>query len=149
MAKVSHSNSGKCPKCSEILNKYKGFNVDLGLWFIELQSRIPEAHISCAGRGKTEQELFLKQGTSRAKYGQSAHNYNAALDFFRLTQAGGASFDSIWYKTVLGPQILPHQWIRWYGVIEGKDDYYELPHIELRNWRKLVKNGALRLVENA
>ena len=147
MTKISHTNNGKCPKCSEILNRYKGFHVDLGLWFIELQSRLPEAHISWAGRGKADQELLYKQGLTRAKYTQSSHNYNAALDLFRLTHAGGAAFDSKWYKEQIGPEALKHPWIRWYGILEGKNDFYELPHIEVRGWRKFAEQGKLTLVE--
>ena len=133
-----------CPKCSEILNRYPGLHKPLLDWFLDFRRRVPEAHVSWAGRGKADQELFFSKGLSRAHYGQSAHNYNAAIDVFRLIQTQ-ASFESPWYRSVVGPEVKQHPELCWYG--EPGISFYELPHVEWRAWRALKEAGVLKLVE--
>lgn len=139
---MSHVNSGACPKCQELLNKYPDFNGELRTWFETLQASHPETHLSCAGRGKIDQEAFFSRGASRAHYGQSAHNYGCALDLF-VNFHGLDLFDKAWFDRIIDPAIEP--WLNWYGKPDAP--FKELPHVEVRAWRKLVAESLARLVE--
>lgn len=129
-----HINNGKCEKCETILDKYPGFNEELRKWFKELQKNHPDAHISCAGRGKNEQEQWFKQGKSKAHYEQSAHNYNCALDFFRLT-VNGADFSSDWYRELIGPEA-KKAGFDWAGDWKS---FKELVHVEVKDFKNKGK----------
>lgn len=142
MAQIKHQNNGLCPKCKEIFEAYPNFSQKLRGWFILLQSKHPEAHISCAGRGFLDQEAKKESGASRASYGQSAHNWNAAIDIFILLPNTDI-YDEKWFDKILAPEI-PF-FINWYGA-KGSV-FYELPHLELREWRGLKIAGDLNLVE--
>lgn len=142
---MKHTNTPTCDKCEEVLNRYPGFHPGLRTWFYTVRSSNPDAHISAAGRGKADQEAFFKAGTSKAHYGQSAHNYNAAVDFFRLTLAGGAAFDAPWYKSTIGPAALSNPNLRWYG--QPPISFLEYPHVEVAAWRQMVREGQLLLVD--
>ena len=139
---VKHVNNGKCPKCQEIFNTYEGFNTDLRAWFESLQDSHPSAHISCAGRGKAKQEEAVAKGASRAHYGESAHNFNCAIDLF-VMQVGVDLYDRKWFMEIIEPNLEP--FLNWYGKKGAK--FYELPHIEVLDWRDLVKQGLAKLVE--
>lgn len=126
-----------------IMNRYGGTYQPLRRWFEEFQSRHPEAHVSCAARGEVEQEmLFLKKAT-RAHFGQSAHNYAAALDLFELSGNDSDIYERRWFEEVLGPAV--PEWITWYG--RPGSSFFELPHIEVRAWKDLVASGQLKLVK--
>lgn len=140
---MKHLNSGHCDKCHAIIVRYPGFYEPLIEWFLDFQMRHPEAHVSCAGRGRLDQEAFYHRGVSQAKYGESAHNYNAALDFFEMTGDMRSIYEESWFASVLRPNV--PSWLEWYG--EKDSEYPELPHVEVRNWRKLVDMGLLTLVE--
>ena len=146
MGVVRHVNNGSCPKCQLILDRYPGFYEPLADWFVGLQSKHPEAHISCAGRGYEEQQTLLHGKRSRAKYGESAHNYNAAIDIF---ENGGRDPSNIyeleWYIDVIRPNL--QSWLVWYGSPEYRHVFFELPHIEIRNWKRMRDSGLLTLVE--
>lgn len=142
-----HLNTGNCQSCLLIINKYPNFHSGLLGWFTSLQKANPEAHVSCGGRGRVDQESDFSAGRSRAHYGQSAHNYNCALDLFRLTLQG-ASWDKPWFNSVIVNAVdlqnsNPSKTfdILWYGL--PGSPYYELPHIEIMSWRSL----GLPLVE--
>lgn len=137
---MKHINNGHCEKCEEILDRYPGFHEELRTFFRWVQSAHPEAHVSCGGRGRIDQEDCFRKSTSLAHWGESAHNYNAALDWFRLTEQG-ASFDTPWFKQVIGPEV--KKWneahsgciVRWYG--EPGSPFLEYPHCEVSGWRML------------
>src|SRR6266850_2662917 len=138
---MKHENSGFCEKCLSIINRYPGFNEALMRWFFSLQKKHPEAHISCAGRGEQDQEaLFLKQAT-RAHWTHSAHNYNAALDLFDMTGTKDGIYSRVWFRDIMSPCLEP--WIEWYGAPNAQ--FYELPHIQLRDWKDQVSSGYLKL----
>ena len=143
MQKVRHVNDGKCPKCKEILDKFPGFDEQIRKWFEDMQSRVKDCHVSYAGRGKKDQELFFKQGTSKARWGESPHNYNVAVDLFRLIVTG-AEFSRQWYTDVVKPEIAKVDFLEWGGDwVRWKD----FPHVELKGWAKLKAEGKLKLVE--
>lgn len=142
---MSHINNGACQKCIEIIDAYPGFDLDLRNWFMTFQKLHPEMHTSCAGRGKVDQEaLFLRRAT-RAHWGQSSHNWNAALDLFVVDQDYNSIYPVDWFNNTLGPSL--PDWIKWYG--RPGSAFFELPHIEKSNWDLLSKTGGLELVEQA
>jgi hypothetical protein len=117
----------------------------LGLrsWFESLQANYPSAHISCAGRGEKEQEEAYDNRRSRAHYGQSAHNYNAALDLFEMSGDKENIYERKWFNSVVAPNL--HPTLNWYG--SPGSSFFELPHVEVKAWKSLVKNKDLKLVE--
>lgn len=137
-----HTNEGDCKKCLEIFDRYPHFNEELKVWFLAIQLENPDAHISCAGRGRIDQEVAFKRGASRAHYGQSAHNYNCAIDIFQLKDKS-AVWEVNWFRKVVAENLYPH--LKWYGTPGAI--YNELPHVEISDWPMLVKNKKAVLVE--
>lgn len=147
-----HVNNGNCLKCLEILNRYPGFHEGLKQWFIELQKKNSECHCSAGGRGKKDQELYFKQGSSKAHYGQSAHNANLAIDIFKLSLTNQAEWPKDWFGTVILSAVDSHNHatnktfeINWYG--KKGSAFFELPHCEVKSWKELVAAGTFKLVE--
>lgn len=128
-----HVNSPLCPSCEE---KLKTAHPTLMSFAKTFRTANLDAHVSCSTRSKEDQEAAFAKGTSKAHYGQSAHDFTPALalDWFRLTQANGASFDSVWFKDKLAPAA------RTAGLVWGGDfrSIHDLPHVELSNWKALV-----------
>lgn len=140
-----HTNTVQCKGCDKVLGRYPGLHGRLAAWVMSFRGLHQDGHIAWAGRGKADQELFYSRGTSRAHWGQSAHNYNAAVDWFRLLQTG-ADFSTLWYQDVLRPATEAEaSWLGWYGKKGSK--FLEYPHCEVLGWRNLVSAGQLRLVE--
>lgn len=140
---MSHENlSGACLSCAALFNKYSGFYQPLRDWFMELQSKHPEAHISCAGRGEIEQMALYHRGATRAVYGQSAHNYNCALDLFRLEE-GQYDLDLDWFNHVIAPALTAN--LDWYGAPYAP--FKERPHVEISSWNEMAHAGILHKVE--
>lgn len=149
-----HQNNGACGHCLEIVNRYPGFCAPLLQWFQALQAAHPEAHCSCAGRGQQDQEAAFLRRASRAHWGQSSHNYNAALDLFRELPGQNTvdeMFDRSWFAQVVDPAVALQNMsgglkLDWYG--RPGAEFYELPHVEVGHWRALVQVGQLKLVES-
>lgn len=138
---TKHVNGRTCDRCEELIAKYPGIYPPIYAWYVSMKDSYPEFHISCAGRGKTDQEAAFASGHSRAHYGQSAHNVNAAFDVFRNV---GDIYDKAWFARVIEPNV--RTWMVWYGAPGAK--YPELPHLEVRNWKELLADGTLKLVES-
>lgn len=130
--------------CLKIINRYPGFSENLKSWFFEFQKDHPEAHVSCAGRGQMDQEAACARGASRAHWGESAHNYSAALDVFVIIPGEKSIYPRDWFTNVLMPNI--PNWLEWYG--QPGAPFFELPHIEIRGWRQLISMGTLKLVSD-
>lgn len=107
-----------------------------------MRGKYPELHCSEAGRGMERQTQLFREKKSRAVYGASAHNWNAALDTF-IMLPGKDLYDREWYETKFAPEV--PDWANWYGAPGSK--FYERPHIEVRDWKMLAASGVLRLVE--
>ncbi len=139
---------GDCPGCEHLFDRYPGFDAPLRLWFGTVRRAFFDAHISCAGRGKIEQEVDFQRGASNAHWGQSAHNYNAAIDLFQqdMNAPHHYSVTRDWVLSIFDKCPLPADF-EWYGAPGEK--YREVPHIQVRNWRELVVPNSLRLVEAA
>lgn len=139
---TKHLNNGACPKCKEIMDRFPNMNQKLRQWFVDFQKQNPEAHTSCAGRGFQDQTNAKASGASRAKFGESAHNYNCALDLFvQLPKTD--IYDKKWFQEKIAGKI-PY-FLKWYG--EPGSAFYELPHIEVREWRGLRVQNLAGLVE--
>jgi len=126
---MKHVNNGCCGKCLELL---QDADPRLQAFAKSFQAAHPDGHISCASRGEAEQNADFAKGVSRARFGESAHNFkpSRAIDWFRLTLAG-ANFDAPWYRDNLGPAAKAA------GLVWGGDFHSikDLPHVELPNWR--------------
>lgn len=142
LSPMKHENDGYCEKCHQIINRYPGLYTPLLEWFKFFQKNHPEAHISCAGRGEADQNHAYDSGTSRAHWTESAHNWNAALDFF-VAKKGLNIYDKQWFELVLGSMI--PEFLEWYG--KPGSEFYELPHVQLKNWKAYRDSGHLRLVQ--
>lgn len=138
MSAFKHKNgTTACEKCLAICNTYPGLSTDLKRWFFEQQKAVPSFHISEAGRGKVRQELLYSSGASKAHWGESAHNYNMAIDTFFLIN-GKLSYDKLLYAKLKIPDT-----INWYGAPGSK--FYERPHFEIKGWKAVA---VLKKVEN-
>ncbi len=137
-----HTNNGRCPRCTEIMDRYPNLYRPLRAWFVFFQDQHPEGHISCAGRGQEDQEACFLNGTSHAHWLESAHNYNAAIDMF-LQMSGRSIYDKEWFNKVLYP-ALPKN-IVWYGLTSAV--FHEFPHLQISDWQKLRDSGLLMPVE--
>lgn len=137
-----HENNGACPRCRLIFDRYYGFHSGLRSWFEGFQAAHPEAHISCAGRGELDQDAALAKKVTKAQFGQSSHNWNAAIDMFCQIDGNPNIYDHNWFTTVMAP-ALPDT-LLWYGRPHAP--YYELPHIEVSDWDRQAKAGLLKLV---
>jgi hypothetical protein len=124
------------------MEKYPGLHETLQIWFEEIQTKFPAAHVSCAGRGKIDQEVAFYRKASRAHFGESAHNFNCALDLFRLKDRAPL-WEAEWFANVVGKNLEPT--LKWYGASNAP--FHELPHVEVSNWRQLVQEGRVHLVE--
>ena len=134
-----HKNNGFCEKCEEILLKYKNFDYRLYHWFRTLQNDKKIFHVSCAGRGRWLQEKYFNEGRSRAHYGQSAHNYNMAIDLFINLEAliyNKSMFDAMIPRYVSKSIDICGVSLIWYGQSKK---FYELPHVEIKDWKKMKK----------
>jgi hypothetical protein len=140
---MKHTNDGKCKKCLEIIYKFPNPYQRAVLWFVDLQSRHHEAHVSEWGRGEDSQEALFLRGASRAKWKKSAHNWNAAFDIFEMGGDPKNIYESSFYKEVLKPNL--PTWLKWYG--EPGSPFFELPHVEVATWKEMAASGELKLVE--
>lgn len=141
--KLKHENNGACAKCIEVRDRYPGFNTRLWSWFADFQKKHPEFHISCAGRGKIDQNALFARHATKASWGHSAHNFNCALDSFVLIPGSEEIYPLTWYHSVLAP-ALP-EWISWLGRPDSP--FPELPHLEISEWGELHRNNQVQLVE--
>ena len=138
-----HTNTGRCDYCIKIIDRYPNFNLELRDWFQKLQSAHPEAHTSCAGRGRMDQEAAFIRRSSRAHYGKSSHNFNAAIDLFQWAATVDEMYSKDWFEKVVAPALTSN--LDWYGSPNAS--FYELPHVELKNWKDMVQTGLLKIVE--
>lgn len=142
--KHKHFNDGNCKKCRDIVYRYPGFHLELANWFFSVQSQVPSIHCSCAGRDEQDQEMVFLRGASKARWGQSAHNYNAALDLFFIVDN-----EPVWdpeksewlFKRLIGPKI--PNWVQWGYNFRT---FRELAHFEVLQWKYLVEQGKLTLI---
>lgn len=139
---MSHSNDpGNCVGCEKLFDLYPQFNVELRDWFSSVRSEFPDAHISCAGRGRVAQEAYFQRGASLAHYGKSAHNYNMAIDMWKNDTSSESHYclDRKWFLEVFKKFPIAGKF-KWYG--EPGTHFQELPHVEILKWYDKVYEGS-------
>lgn len=132
-----------CPGCLSKFQAYPDFYLPLQEWFFKMQSIDPAFHVVEAGRGATLQESYFNGHASKAHYGESAHNFNAAIDTF-FQDHGRYVVDASRYQGLVSI-MSPSDNVKWYG--EPDAQFKETPHFEVANWRELRDQGLLKLVE--
>lgn len=135
-----HSNAvSDCPGCLAKINQYADppFHPRLAAFLVDLRHTTPDAHVAVAGRDYDDQMEAYTKGLSRARFGESAHNYNLAFDLFRLDENGKACFEEAWYRKVLPVALKAFPDLEWSG--EWKD-FHEYDHVEVRGWKKLTES---------
>lgn len=142
---MSHSNeNATCEKCEEIMARYPGLDPDLAQWFRNLRGTHLDCHTSCAGRGSVDQESCFTAGTSEAHWTQSAHNWNQALDLFKLDENGKAQWPPMWYNDFLRNDPAIGDWLTWGATWTTFKEY---PHVQCSDWKDKAKSGMAVLVE--
>lgn len=143
--KHKHFNDGNCKKCREIINRYPGFHLELANWFYLVQSRVPSVHTSCAGRNEQDQDAVYLRGASRAKWGESSHNYGLGIDlFFIVDDKALWDLDKSTFLFRRKVEPLRPDWIEWGGNWKS---FQENAHYQHKNWKTLVESGKHILIE--
>lgn len=103
--------------------------------------------VICGYRGMKEQNAALKSGASKARFGQSPHNYKPSIavdcvpypldwnDHEEFKKMGAVIMDA---AKCLGVRL------RWGGDWDQNpktDDGWDKPHFELHPWRNYVKKA--------
>lgn len=127
--------------CDTLFGKYPDFDPGLRGWFDSKRETFFDLHISCAGRGRVEQNALFARGATKAHYTKSAHNYNAALDLWQNV-LGAYVLDPEYFAKVMADLDPAYEW---YGA--PGSEFFELPHIQLSTWKRRVADGSLTLVE--
>lgn len=106
-----------------------------------------------AVRGRAAQNLAFRTGRSKAKFGQSAHNYvpAVAMDLFPAPYDWDTTKPFITLsKVILRIAAKQNTKIRWLGDpnMDGDiKDGWDFPHYELHPWRDVVKRDKCHLYE--
>jgi len=113
---------------------------------IEYQRQYPNApqmFITCTFRSNDEQDTLYQQGRSlkgkiitQARAGESAHNYNpsAAFDIAFITLSKKLDWSKQNFKNFADIIVRIQPLVEWGGVWKFTD----LPHFQLKDWRKYV-----------
>ncbi|MFU0507250.1 M15 family metallopeptidase [Pseudaminobacter sp. NGMCC 1.201702] len=89
----------------------------------------------CVVRGSLEQNRLFKAGRSKARAGESPHNYGAAVDLIHGTKAWALSPKQWAVLGHLGKEVAAQAGI---DVIWGGDwKFWDPAHWELANWRSI------------
>lgn len=99
--------------------------------------------VICGYRGKIEQDLAFRTGASKAKFGQSAHNFrpSIAIDIvpYPLNWKDAKAFEAMGRNFMAAAKRLgvPVRWgADWNGNGNLKDEtFVDSPHFELNPWR--------------
>lgn len=103
-----------------------------------------------AQRGRAAQEYAFRQGRSKARFGQSAHNWSpaVALDIvpYPIDFDNKQRFIDLAQKLILPLAKEMNIPIRWGGDwnMDGNiSDGWDFPHYELHPWREFAKSSKL------
>lgn len=119
-------------------------------WLIECQHAGINVYVYCGRRTAREQEELYEQGRSkpgrivtRARAGQSFHNYGRAIDWVPLVPApkGGGLLEAGWDRTLIyaRAQKLAEKF-------QLRALSWETPHLEdgqFKNWQELAKKEPI------
>lgn len=137
--------------------RLKGAHPLLQRLLIAARQQIPFT-VMDSQRGKAAQEAAFKRGTTKARFGQSAHNWDPAiavdlgpipLDWNKLDGFIAVWRVIGWYNPANGRgeglALLMRIPLRWGGDwnMNGKytDDGWDFPHYELHPWRDFAKHS--------
>lgn len=86
-------------------------------------------------RGSSEQNRLFREGHSKARAGESPHNYGAAVDLIHGTKGWGLTRRQWAIIGHLGKELAASLGLK---VVWGGDwDFYDPAHWELANWREI------------
>ena len=89
----------------------------------------------CVNRGSAEQNKLFREGRSKARAGESPHNYGAAVDLIHGTKAWNLSTKQWLILGHLGKELAAQSGLK---VTWGGDwKFYDPAHWELTNWREI------------
>jgi hypothetical protein len=101
---MKHENYVPCESCAK---KLEGADPLIAHWFYQLREQFPTVHISCAFRGKDEQDKAVAEKKSLLKWPHSKHNVmqdgqpcSRAMDLFSLSDDGKAEFRLGYYISI-------------------------------------------------
>ena len=97
--------------------------------------------VICGYRGKIKQEEAFKNGNSKAKFGQSPHNYRPALAIDIIPDPFKGWNDYAGFNRIL-EEFLNAAKEKNIEITLGRDfkTIKDYPHIELKNWKIIMKN---------
>lgn len=110
-----------CPLCSE---KMATAHPILQDWFERIRAAFPGAHVSWAFRDEETQELFFREGKSRARWPNSRHNRTPAeaIDLFLLGPDNVARWPKPWFLKISEWLIEKRAPIIWGGTFSSISD---------------------------
>lgn len=89
----------------------------------------------CVMRTSDEQNRLYIKGVSKARAGQSPHNYGLAVDIVHCTKAWDLSRKQWDLLGHIGKEVAAQLGVK---IVWGGDwDFYDPAHWELRNWRDI------------
>lgn len=89
----------------------------------------------CVIRGSQEQNRLFREGKSKARAGESPHNYGAAVDLIHGTKGWNLTRKQWAIIGHLGKELAASLGLK---VVWGGDwDFYDPAHWELANWREI------------
>ena len=101
-----------------------------------LYPKSPKPFITCTTRGEASQKAALASGASKAKFGQSAHNFSPsfAFDIAFKNEKGALDWTpklfEMFAKIVDSKYKIQIEW-------GGSWKFYDAPHFEIRGWKSL------------
>lgn len=126
----NNSDKSPCPSCQE---KLKTAHPKLVAWFNDVvQPKFNDAHVSCAYRGKVEQNQAHAEGKSQLAYPNSKHNKTdldgkpcaLAIDLFQLCSNGMAAWPFKYFKEI---SVVMEPGMTW----GGNWKFVDSPHYQL------------------
>lgn len=124
---LHHTHDPVCPLCDD---KVKQAHPTLQEWWGKIKAQFPDAHLSWTFRGEEDQELFFREGKTRARWPNSKHNAepSLAMDLFQLRTDNVAGWPKPWFEAIsfwLGKQNAPIEWGGTWKTI-GDGDHFQL-----------------------
>lgn len=89
--------------------------------------------VFCGYRSPEQQLVYYQRGTSKARPGQSPHNYGLAVDIIHVTEAWNLTNEQWKLMGVLGFEVARRQNLKleWGGDWE----FYDPAHWEIKGWK--------------
>ena len=123
-------------------------HIDLITLATALEGRFPGLQITCSVRGELDQNKAYNSGNSKARFGQSPHNFkqSLALDFVFITDGKPDWTVTKYLEMIKVSKEIAARYklnLTYGGEFKSLKDY---PHIELTNWKTISKTISLAKV---